>query len=72
VNNVNQGPLLNLIGSVYALLGISGYESENNAMANPLAFAPIDPSRSYRINWAKAMFYLIPQLPMHKNREHIQ
>lgn len=69
VNNVNQGVVLNLIGSVYAFLGVGGYQSENNTGANPLAFTPIDPSRSYRINWTKAMFYLIPQLPMHKSRQ---
>jgi hypothetical protein len=55
-----------------AFLGKGGYESENNQMANPLAFPPIDTTRSYYINWAKAIFYLIPQLPTHPNRAQIQ
>lgn len=72
MNNCNQGFVRNLINSIMALLGIGGYESENQQMANPLQFAPIDPNKSYYINWARAVFYLIPQMPTHKNRQRVQ
>jgi hypothetical protein len=71
-NNVDQGCFQNLTNSLSAAFGIPGYESENHSLPNPLAFPPIDPNRTYRINWAKARYYLVPLLPCHKNRQQIQ
>jgi hypothetical protein len=70
-NNVGQGIVMNLVNSLSAAFGVSGFESEPTGLANPLAFPPIDPNRTYRINWAKASIYLVPFLPTHKNRQQI-
>lgn len=37
-NNVDQGFITNVINSLYATFGISGFESVNRQTANPLAF----------------------------------
>ena len=70
-NNVNQGFYLNLISSIMALLGIKGYESEQGWGTTQLTLPPVNPDRSYTVNWAKATLYLIPQLPFHKRRDQV-
>ena len=70
-NNVGQGLAMNLVNSLSAAFGVGGYESEESGLPNPLAFPPIDPKRTYRINWAKALIYMVPYLPTHKNRQQI-
>jgi len=70
-NNVNQGFCLNLTGSLMALLGISGFESDPSWSNPQLSFPAVDSSRSYLTNWDKALLYLVPQLPFHKNRAQI-
>ena len=70
-NNVNQGFCINLTGSLMALFGISGFESETSWSKPQLTFPNVDSNRTYLINWAKALLYLVPQLPFYKNREQI-
>lgn len=31
----------------------------------------MDPSKNYRINWAKAYIYMAPLLPCHRNRQQV-
>lgn len=70
-NNISQGFCLNLVGSIMALIGIQGYESERQWAVPGMTFPAVDPKRGYPINWAVAVIYLIPQLPFHKNRAQI-
>jgi hypothetical protein len=63
---------MNLVNSISAAFFIPGFESENHSLPSPLAFPHIDPDKNYRINWARAYFYLVPLLPTHKNRQQIQ
>lgn len=71
-NNVDQGFIQNLTNSISAAFGIPGFESEQQALSQPLAFPHIDPGKIYRINWAKAYIYIVPLLPCHKNRQQVQ
>ena len=70
-NNVGQGFMTNLQNSLMALFGIEGAESEEGWGTVQLSFPVVDSSRVYRVNWDKAVFYLVPQLPFHKNRTQI-
>jgi hypothetical protein len=70
-NNANQGICLNLQGSLMALFGIKGFESEHGWGTAQLEFPRVDPDRTYRVNWDKAVFYVVPHLPFHKNRSQI-
>lgn len=70
-NNVDQGFLLNLTSSLMSLLGIGGYESEEGWAKCQLNLPAVNPKSTYRVNWAKAVVYLIPQMPFHKNRVQI-
>ena len=54
-----------------ALLGIGGFESDENWSTPQINFPEIDTNRSYYINWGKALFYLIPHIPFHKTRTQI-
>lgn len=70
-NNVDQGFSLNLQSSLMALFGIKGYESEEGWAKPQLTFPLVDPKGTYKINWDKAVIYLVPQIPFHKNRAQI-
>ena len=70
-NNVDQGPLFNFLSILYSAFGLNGYENEYHALPSPMAFPQTNPDDKYIINWARARYYLIPQLPMHKNRGQI-
>lgn len=70
-NNVNQGFSLNLQSSLMALFGIAGFESEQGWGTTQLAFPRVEERRQYKINWSRAVIYLIPQLPFHRSRAQI-
>jgi hypothetical protein len=70
-NNVDQGFVLNLTSSLMSMLGIGGFESEEGWARAQLTLPQVNPKDSYRVNWAKAVIYLIPQMPFHKNRVQI-
>jgi hypothetical protein len=31
----------------------------------------VDPSKNYRLNWARASIYMVPFLPCHRNRQQV-
>ena len=70
-NNVDQGFVMNVAGSIMALFGVKGFESDPGWSSPRLTFPPMDKEKSYYINWDRAVIYLIPQLPSHKRREQI-
>jgi len=63
--------MLNIAGSFMALFGIKGFESERVWATPQLELPPVQQGRGYEVNWAKAVIYLIPQIPFHKRRAQI-
>lgn len=70
-NNVDQGFFVNVTNSLMALFGIEGYQSQEGWARSQLTLPQVNPKNTYRVNWAKATVYLIPQMPFHKNRVQI-
>ena len=70
-NNVNQGICTNILNSIMAMLNMQGYESDLEWSYNRNTYPKVDPKKTYRINWDKAVVYIVPQMPFHKNRDTI-
>lgn len=60
-----------MIESLCGLLGVDGFESKGNRVEDSLAFPDLELNKKYIVNWSKAFFYLVPQMPNHPNRQHI-
>ena len=68
-NNVDAGLWANLVGSIMACLGIGGWESNSHSLRHDLDFPSVEAGKTHYINWDKALFYLIPHIPHHQNRD---
>ena len=54
-----------------ACLGMGGWESRKHSLRHELDFPNVDTSQRIIVNWDKAMFYLIPHIPYHNNRQQV-